>query len=111
MKMFYRWKIGCQFIHPLHSFYVLTFGAIPITTRIVGLNFVGAMIAIQSMPAKFGGATGYNIFQCFLLNSTNRMVAQKVVFVIPENVSNLDGLLFILHCDSFRKDLYHLMES
>ena len=109
--MFYRWKIGCQFIHPLHSFYVLTFGTVPITTRIVGLNFVVAMIAIQSMPAKLRGTTGYNIFQCFLLNSTNRMLAQKAVFVIPENVSNLDGLLFILHGDGFRKDLYHLMES
>ena len=53
VKMFYRGEISRKFIHPLHPFYVLAFGTIAITTRVIGLNLVTAMIATQCMPAKF----------------------------------------------------------
>ena len=103
MKMFYRGEISRKFIHPLHPFYVLAFGTIAITTRVIGLNLVTAMIATQCMPAKFRGTTGYNIFHCFLLYSTKCVFGQEIVFLIPENVSNLYDLLFILHNDRSEK--------
>ena len=108
MKMPCCWQIGGKLIHPLHSFYVLTFWAITVSTRVVRLHLIIAVIAIQSMATQLGCSASYNIIKCFLLYCAERMMICYVVFVMAENVSNFYGLLFIFHSQYKSIQVYHI---
>ena len=84
----YGKKFGIARLQPSRFAKWLAFGAMSITTRIIGRVFVTAKVAFVQMPAKFGCPASPNIVYYLQVRFGQRMTFAVSVGMHSENIRN-----------------------
>lgn len=91
-------QIGCQLIDPLALFHKLTFGTMSVSTGVIGLRSVPALIALVAVPTQFccaalgDGGVGFSLYGAKLITGG------KQLFVLAENIRQFHRVfLIVLH--------------